>query len=875
MKYLQRKQKTITKLNGRHLFRDMINLETLYNLEAEAGENVQAQKEHIQDLIDTEMDVLDAQMPPETIHQAVLEAENDLAQNIEQKIDTEIIEAEFDMTKEEIQAEASRIAEKIENQKEGVKDDIEKKAAELQHKLQEKGIDGLLVEQYKKSENAMKNAIREIVVGSLKEDIDKKTGGVQPDGWVQAQAEIAYNRMSAQTMLMYLSYVGAKRTIQLPGTIYDGSKEAWNNVSQFLEDSYKSAGETLETVGQEITDFFTPDPAEPNPTEVDPMTEEEKTFWRKLRELPEKLYTKLANDEKLQPIWDYFNENYKELHEVPEGFRNASWFNPDNIAPAALIGVYLSTFMGDAQNPNAGSKNMILMAALFGGAASVEKITVPVLDSARALLLGTGRILGDGLGILWRAGMSFPRDRSRFGVFTNWEYALDGKWHSTRQQESIMKALHNIDEQTKDMVPDEISDLYDKILQNENQNIDSHDVSNAAEFCAKSLDKGVFLTEMEAKAVQGKLLEAGTDKWKDIDSQNLVRMLNTAYQKRIVTYFLGLPDGDPNKTYFKERFSEILAERKIKQAQEKMTGIKMAGFDKLDLNKMYEDKIDFQNINEVQRKGVFGDVFQNKNVLGTIGMPILMLYLLFTGVLQIKELADKNSEDKAAEKIQKSADELSPKNQQKLSKLLESPAENKKKILKFLKKHEILHADKDDKDKYDLEFLENMDEDVFAEAMDKGNLRNSMGGSLAVLASSFALDIDTVADEIAEWEAFQKENQNEVAEERLRRAIERGTSVPELTINIDNGEEYKIKKVYGGLDGDERLENGWENFTGSLGLTDDEKDESIFFQGEFDGTHGRFALIQKGEDEYLHVLGGANDDLQSMIDEMKVETVTL
>jgi hypothetical protein len=845
--------------HGKFIFREGIDLESLQNIRVLDAQDPFEAREEIQQYIEMEIDIMDQMVPNDSLNEALVMTQDDLVLSLAESVDLEAMEEAFGKTKEEIKKEAQEIAEKIKERKDKVQKAIQEKSQALQKELEQKGIDGIIGEEYTKASQSVKESIKEVVVGSLKEDIEKTTLGLQPDSWVEAQAEAIYNKMSAMHMLMYLSYVGAKRTVELPGKIYEGSKEAWNNASTFLEEAYNKAGTTIDDIQQKVNDAFSSDPADAG--EEVPITEEEKTFWENLKDLPEKLYTKLANDERLQPIWDYFNHNFRELKDVPDAFRNAEWFDPKNAAPAAFLGAYLSTFFGDSQNPMNGTKNMMITAAIFGTVASVPKVIVPTLDGVTAITKGVARVGGDAFGILWRAGMSFPRDRSAFGVFTNWKYALDGKWHATRQQEYILAGLEQLDTKTRDMVPDEISGVYGKILENDHDNIKSSDVSQAAEFCVKSLDKGVFMNEAEAAEVKDILMKSGGDKWKEINPKKLVRMLNTAYQKRIMVYFLGLPEGNPQKQYFKDQFSEKLAERKIKQAQQAVAGIESADLEKINLEEMYGEKIDFENITEHQRNGIFGDVFQNKNALGSIGMPILMLYLFTTALLSINGYVEKKQQEAAQEKLDKTKDGLSKKKQKKLAKLLEEN-NDKKAILKFLKKNEILVADEKEMDT-----LEDLDDITFAKAMDNGNLKSNIGGTLAVLSTNFWTDINTIAGEDVERSEVEEESKKEVQEERLRRAMRGYRTVPRVGVKVENTtgavDTYEIFDAQQQMGG--RLERGWKSFKSKLGLSSKEEKDSFIFKGRYNDQEGqKFAIVQDGDTEYLYFLGGLDENLETI-----------
>ncbi len=823
-------------VSARYMFRadvsNDVDFSRLQNIESYEGLEAGILRQRIE----TALELVEHSIPNEAIDGAVDEAEKNILEIIYTDLEKNVLEKHMGVSKADIEKKMKTLSSDAEQKKEEWKQYFQEKKDQFQSKVDtHNGIMPALTAEIDQAKSSTQNSIRSVILESLQEDLDIKTNGVQPKSWIEYQAQLMYDTMDTTTKALYLLYIGEKKLTHLPGRVYSAGRDAWTDVGDFLSDTLTSIGDGWNNISNSVSDFFTDtDPV------ADPrtLTTSEQSFWNTLQSLPEKMMDRMRTYS--PEVLSYFEENFKELGPAITSYQGADWFDPRYAVPGALTGMYLSTYIIDSGAEGGGGATMLKTSALFAGLASVPKVTVPLLNTTTALAKGTARVTGDALGIGWNAGMSFVRDTGDFGVLTNPKFALDGKWESTRQQEKIKESLDALDTKTAEYVPPIIETPYQKLVNNKIEQVTDTEISSLADFCVKSLDKGTYLSPEEFARIQLSLSQTGGKKWEDLPQKDLLRMLNTAYQKRIMLSFLLLPDTHKHKEKFKSVFTQKLAERKKDEWRHALSSQ-----DRLQLQELYKDKIDLEHINVHQRKGVYGDVFQNKNALATLGIPIALLYMFVHSIVGMKNFVAKQKEKSAQKKLEKMRDAMTTKGQKKISDLV-STGVSKKALLSVLVAENILTQS-------DKKQLDDIDEDDFKDAIANGQFRHNIASDLSTVSQSFWDDMAVVKDQVPEFEALQSKSKQFAQMERLRRKFERGESVPkmECKAGADNLELYDLNRNM-----TDSLRQGWENFR----LPGMKKEKSFVFHARKDDKTYRYALVEKEEGVFLCQLKGRDQD---------------
>lgn len=808
-------------LKNTRIYRDF-SVEQFQSFNVEPGMS----RQDIESFASLELETVDAQIPDERFETAADMAQEEVMRSAQKIIDREVLEKEFGMNASRVREKLQEIAQKIGQRAEDFQKTLHKKYNILKTDIEKDGVFGVLQNAYESAEESVQASIKEVIVENLKDDIHTKTHHLQPDWAVKKQAEIVYEQMDTKEQMMYLMYVGQKRTRALPG-----------DVVAFLKEAPQTIQQKFESVSHDIQNALdSPDPVD---STTPPLTAEERSFLDRVRGLGDTIQEKLSETK----IWEYLKNNYSDIEDVPEQWHNSEWINDNTgqIAGAAATGVYVSTFTDRAH----GFRSMITWAAVMGGLAAVPKISMPAGQFALGVLRGTGKIVGDGAGVVWRSIMSVARGTTVLEMVKNPRYALDGKWASTRQQEVIRSALGNLDDGTREFVPDKIRDVYDAILDNP-QTLTAAHAETAADFCVQSMDRRVFMDEDEFDVVAGQVLDPQGRGWDNVTRDQMLRMLNTAYQQRIMKEFITLPDEDPRKVYFKKRFTEIFAERKLEEEHTQKHG-------GLNLEELYADSVDIDNIATRQRRGLYGDLFQNKSGLATIGAPILAFYLFSMSLFGVRNLVEKVQKRRAEKKLEKTKDGLPQKTIEKLSKELQSDTPSQKKILKLLKSAGVLTA-------MDTKKLQKIPKDDFREALKNGAFPTVLGQDLQKVSSVFWADIGaipSISKHINRFEAVQMKSQLMVQKERFHRQLLRGEDTQKLSLK--GGEaQFDIFEVERGQTDQlrERLRN--------LRIPGMKKEKSFVFRGRLENKTGGFALVETDDAVKLYQIRGGNTQLKNI-----------
>lgn len=779
-------------------------------------------REDIEGMVDLELETVENQMPAE---EALESTQKEAFEQIQKDIDENVIEEEMGLTADDFRKEFQRISDKIGENMNSWKQSTEKKLEEIQKEIEGNGgVLETLKKKYEEAEKSVKDSIQETIVKSLEEDIKKKTNGYMPDSWARAQAEFAYNNMNTTMKMSYLTYIGASGVIALPGKV-------WN----FMKDLPDTVQKKYDQAKDKIKDISTKDADDTTAS----LTPEEKTFWDKALYLPQKISDRIfkGKDGYGDKVLDYLQHNYREMSDVPQAWENSPWFDASHIPAGALAGVYLASF---SDRPSL--MKSFTWAALVGGLTGVPKITAPALAFTTAAAKGTGRIIADGARIPWNAFMSPVRGLSYYEMFTNPRFALDGDWSVTRQQRDIVEHLHELDEETRHMVPGEISRFYNKILKEEP--LEVAETRKAAEFCVKSLDEDVYMGNEEFIRLSGVLMQNGGEKWNKTQGDQILRMLNTAYQKRIMTYFLGLEDTDRQKILFKEEFKRIFAERQFNKARGYFNG-KGYGLegDELDLKELYKGKVDHENMHRFQRKGIFGDVMQNKSGMGTLLMPVFLLYMLTSSLFAIKNKLDKKKEKKGNKENEKTMDGITSASQGEIAKELNKDKPDRNKILKVLREEHVI-------DKKTENELKKISKNDFGEALKTSSFPQDISSDLATVSRSLWDALRGHSSASTQVRGFDKIASAAIIStqvERINRLLYRGDTTSQVGLTLQGGSSvdiYELQKVGAG-----NIKRGNKKFS---------------FKGRIDNKEVSLKISSSGDKFFIEQTKGEPTSLKSL-----------